>query len=339
MHTQALVAVARLFGSQVRYRVVAPSATFAAVADALRGVGARDLMHIPAQSRTTPWVRDALVVVHTPGGPAWAPAAALRRAGDAGIAAWAAGVDPQLTLRAALPVVGGNLVALGAHVFVGGRAGRLTPAPPGADWHRVTSAGPPVQGPWAGHGQPLYHLDLYFAAAGAPAAPVLLVGAVPSPSAGPAGRVRDEDGLRAALDAVAAELVREGFAVRRVPVLRIRDPDDGAPLLVTYTNVLLDERNGRPVAYLPRYGAVLPGLAVLDGEAAAVYHDLGYAVVWYEGPLRAMARAGAGLRCLVLETARGSRKTSSRGKLGGGQSSGSSTPPRGRTQIIGTPAA
>ncbi len=299
VHRLALAGVARLFGGQVRYRVVAPRETFAPIAEALRGAGAREVAHIPALARITPWVRDPVLVLRTPAGLAWAPAATLDRAGDTDIVSWAARADPALTTHPALPFAGGNLVMHGAHVFVGGPADALP-----ADWRAVAS-GTLTPGPWAGRGQPLYHLDLYFAVVGPPAAPVLVVGAVPPPSAGLPGGVRGENELRAALDAVATDLMREGFAVRRVPVLRIRDPDDGAPLLVTYTNVLLDQRAGRPVVYLPRYGGVLPGLAALDGAAAAVFHDLGYAVVWYEGPLRALARAGAGLRCLVLETARG----------------------------------
>lgn len=303
VHVQALAGVARLFGGGVRYRVAAPDGAFAPVADALRAAGARDLVHLPVTARLTPWVRDALFVLRGPAGRAFAPAD-LRRAGDSGLARWAARSDPALTLHPVLPLAGGNLVAYGAWAFAGGRS-----APhallPGTRWQAVGGSGPPVAGPWAGRGQPLYHLDLYLAAVGAPAAPVLLVGAVPEPAAVALRRVRGEDALRTALDGVAAQLARAGFAVRRVPVARVRDPDDGAPLLVTYANVLVDERAGTPVVYLPRYGAALPQLTDLDGEAAAVYHDLGYAVVWYEGPLRALARAGGGLRCLVLETARG----------------------------------
>lgn len=307
VHVQALAAVVRLLGSGVRYRVAAPDGAFGPVAEALRAAGARQVHHLPATARITPWVRDALFVLHGGNGLAWAPSA-LRRAGDASLAYWAARADSSLTLHPALALEGGNVVAYGRQVFVGGRSGaqaRARVGLPSLAWHAVTNPGPGVDGPWAGRRQALYHLDLYFAAAGSPSAPVLLVGAVPTASYDLPSRVRGEAGLRAALDATAMTLVRAGFPVRRLPVLRIRDPEDGAPLLITYTNVLLDERAGRPVVHLPRYGAVLTQLSTLDGAAAAVYHDLGYAVEWYEGPLRALARAGGGLRCLVLETARG----------------------------------
>lgn len=308
VHVQALAAVARVLGGAVRYRVVAPAPAFAPVGDALRAAGAQTVLHVPAPGPITPWVRDALFVLRMPTGLAWAPSGALRRAGDGAVAARAVHADPTITSHPSVPLEGGNVVAHGARVFVGGRAGRLAGARralPGMDWHAVTSAGVRADGPWAGRGQALYHLDLYLAAAGSADAPVLLVGAVPPPAAAPGARLPGENTLRAALDATAAQLELAGFAVRRVPVARVRDPDDGAPLLISYTNVLLDTRAGTPVVYLPRYGAVLAGLEALDGMAAAVYHDLGYAVVWYEGPLRALARAGGGLRCLVLETARG----------------------------------
>ena len=74
----------------------------------------------------------------------------------------------------------------------------------------------------------------------------------------------------------------------------------GAPLVplrdgisyVTYQNVVMEERDGRRVVYLPQYGC-----AALDAAGRAAYEREGFRVV--PVPAADVFRLGGSLRCLV----------------------------------------
>lgn len=71
-------------------------------------------------------------------------------------------------------------------------------------------------------------------------------------------------------DAVADACARAGYRVVRIPVVPGRD----TRAWLTYVNVLLDERDGRRVVYLPVYRHT----PALNAAAGAVWRDLGYEV-------------------------------------------------------------
>ena len=101
------------------------------------------------------------------------------------------------------------------------------------------------------------------------------------------------------LDALAQDFVNLGYEVFRVPAL-IPDLEPqlnasgqekpGYPFL-TYNNVLLEQRNGQAIVYLPQYG-----LRSFDAAAAKCWTDLGYEVKPIEG-FATSSMYGGSLRC------------------------------------------
>jgi N-dimethylarginine dimethylaminohydrolase len=75
---------------------------------------------------------------------------------------------------------------------------------------------------------------------------------------------------RARFDAVAAQCAAAGYRVVRIPVV----PGCDGRTWLTWVNVVMDQRGGRRIVYLPRYGKV----AALDAAAAEVWRGLGYEV-------------------------------------------------------------
>lgn len=71
-------------------------------------------------------------------------------------------------------------------------------------------------------------------------------------------------------DAVAAQCTAEGYEVTRLPTVLARD----GRTYLTYTNVLLDERDSRRIVYLPFY----QGAGALNAAARGVWEKLGYEV-------------------------------------------------------------
>jgi hypothetical protein len=72
------------------------------------------------------------------------------------------------------------------------------------------------------------------------------------------------------LDKVAAQLEREGYAVTRIPIV----PGTDGKTFLTYVNVIMDQRDGQRVVYLPQY----QGQDALNREAVRVWRALGYEV-------------------------------------------------------------
>lgn len=78
-----------------------------------------------------------------------------------------------------------------------------------------------------------------------------------------------QEALRTQYEAIAQELIDQGFTVHRLPMLQL-----DTEVLVTWTNVVLDHPlRGKPVAYVPKYG-----IRTLDEMAFATWKKLGFDV-------------------------------------------------------------
>lgn len=84
---------------------------------------------------------------------------------------------------------------------------------------------------------------------------------------------------------VAAELRAAGFKVHRVPALHAADAT-----LLTWTNVVMDQRDGRQIVYLPVYG-----IPHLDRRARSVWARLGFEVRLI--PSQELILHGGAVRC------------------------------------------
>jgi hypothetical protein len=96
---------------------------------------------------------------------------------------------------------------------------------------------------------------------------------------------------RAALDAVRAQLMKLGYRQVPVPYLVLDPARYGLFATITYTNGVIDVRDGRKTVYLPVYG-----LGALDEAATKAWAQLGYRVVAIDA-LGAAIHGGA-VRCL-----------------------------------------
>ena len=94
--------------------------------------------------------------------------------------------------------------------------------------------------------------------------------------------------LQDQFDNVAALAQRGGYKVYRVPAIA-NMPDQW---MITYNNILLDERNGRKVVYMPVY-AIPP----LDQVATAIYQGLGFEVRTVD--VSQVYNRGGALRCIA----------------------------------------
>lgn len=89
-------------------------------------------------------------------------------------------------------------------------------------------------------------------------------------------------------EAIAAQLTEYGYDVVRLPALA----DPGEEWMVTYNNVLMEERDGQRIVYMPVYD-----LPVLDQAAEAVYRSLGFEVHTID--VSQVFQHGGAVRCLV----------------------------------------
>ena len=101
-------------------------------------------------------------------------------------------------------------------------------------------------------------------------------------------RVRSFERVRAQLEAL-------GYRCTEVPLLLLDPPRTGSSLVLSYTNVIQDERDGARTVYLPTYR-----LPRLDRVAKRVWRGLGFRVVSVDalGP----ALQGGALHCLSQAT-------------------------------------
>lgn len=101
------------------------------------------------------------------------------------------------------------------------------------------------------------------------------------------------DPVQRRFDDVAAFMRRRGYRVYRLPAI-IDVPDES---MITYTNVIMDRRDGRRIIYMPIYH-----IPDLDDAAAALYHSLGFEVRTVD--VSEIYPLGGAVRCLVNVTQR-----------------------------------
>jgi len=102
------------------------------------------------------------------------------------------------------------------------------------------------------------------------------------------------------LDEIAVRMGRLGFAVGRLPAF----VDPAGAWMVTYNNVLIEERDGRKRVLMPVYG-----LPALDEVAARTYAAFGFEVATID--VTGLYDRGGALRCIVNVTRRRAPNTPS----------------------------
>jgi hypothetical protein len=101
------------------------------------------------------------------------------------------------------------------------------------------------------------------------------------------------DAWQEQFDAVAALMRENGYRVYRVPAIaNVLDQ-----WMITYNNVLMDQRDGQRIVYMPVYG-----VPSLDRAASAIYRGLGLEVRTVD--VSAVFERGGALRCIVNVTRR-----------------------------------
>jgi hypothetical protein len=154
-----------------------------------------------------------------------------------------------------------------------------------------------------------HHLDLVLSLTGkitAEGKPLLLL-ADPRSTLDPDGPRMP--GWAEQLDATAARLEADGFAVRRnqVPYLAHLDYAPN-PSLRAYNNVMLENAirtaKSRPLVWLPHFADLEPDLEAYDRANRATWETLGFEVVPVPG-WSALVRAGGALRCATKVLRRG----------------------------------
>lgn len=101
------------------------------------------------------------------------------------------------------------------------------------------------------------------------------------------------DSLQDQFDQVAEQLRKQGYRVYRLPAIA-NVPEQW---MVTYNNVILDERQGCRVVYMPIYG-----VPALDRAASRTYRRLGFEVNTVD--VSRLFESGGALRCIANVTAR-----------------------------------
>jgi len=244
----------------------------------------------------TTWCKDRFLVAQRGGGtslllvPDDDPAGEPLRRRDRLVSQALARSDPALrTIPAGLRFEGGDVVATRRHLFVSDLLYRRNAGIGRADFRRRLEAIFGLRVVWL-RGAPDHHISMY-------AMPfderTVVVG---DPSLGRRlavgeSAVSDADFSAAAAAPflrVARDLETLGFRVVRVPLV----PTRLARVYVTYTNVIIDQRRGRTVVYMPTYG-----LECLDAAAGRTWASLGAEVK--PVPVQAIYRFRGTIGCLV----------------------------------------
>jgi len=145
---------------------------------------------------------------------------------------------------------------------------------------------------------------------GDPSAAQVLVRSVPPTEIGLPGGIDFSEETQAAFDAVAHQCQQNGYCVVRIPVA----PASDGRTYLTYVNVILDDRDGRQVVYMPTFSHV----PRLNEAAASVWHSLGYQV--RPVPCDTCYQHFGSLRCLVNVLRRGRTSVGDRPKSTGDSS-------------------
>jgi len=215
---------------------------------------------------------------------------------------------------------GGNVVSNRRHVFIGANLLPDNPSIPGAELlERITEImGRPVVIVDDGEGGvPWCHVDMYLTPVdentmlvadvktGVDLAEALDDQVLLEEEADPAADEETSlDYIQRQLDGVARQMAQRGYSVQRIPAT----VDPLGDWMVTYNNVLMEEREGRRVAYVPRYR-----IPALDAEAVRIYRGLGFEVRSVD--VSQVYRWGGALRCLVNVTERRRSSITSNGAV------------------------
>jgi hypothetical protein len=202
---------------------------------------------------------------------------------------------------------GGNIVSNGHQVFVGmnvlaENAPKYRGLTPGA--LRTIAGRPLIFVRDANDDVPWCHVDMYMTPIGEDAVLVADVARGEALSDEAAALVDAEceaerspvvtsEYVQQQLDDVARLMARSGYRVYRVPAI----VDPFGDWMVTYNNVLMEERGGQRIVYLPMYR-----MPELDIEAALIYRRLGFEVKYID--VSELYLWGGALRCMVNVTQR-----------------------------------
>lgn len=265
----------------------------------------------------TCWSRDRWLALGRDGGPTTvlAPsaeaAAALwpQRAGDARIGDGLARALPRRVAaeRSALHFDGGDFVADDRTVFVASAVLRRNRQRTVADAAELVGRLEPLLGKRVVllHNSPDHHAGMFLMAVGSKTVvvgdPSLALPLLPSPSPdaapllGPGVTPDFTDATQERFDGVAGQCEAAGYRVVRIPVV----PGSDGRTYLTWLNVILDEREGRRIVYLPTYSHV----PALNAAAERIWRDLGREVRPVD--CSAVYRHYGTLRCLVNVLSRG----------------------------------
>ncbi len=182
-----------------------------------------------------------------------------------------------------LHVEGGNVVSSAKHVFLGANALSENaddggPLQVKLDIRRLLGRPPIFVGTSCGQ-VPWCHIDMYLTpfdnrtvlVASPSLGDEIMARVADSDDQSPAARAvldsaTDTDFLDAEYSEIVEKLSRLGFTLYRLPT--VASPEGG--WMLTYNNVLIDERDGRKIVYMPNYG-----IPAMDDVAAAIYTRLG----------------------------------------------------------------
>jgi hypothetical protein len=205
-------------------------------------------------------------------------------------------------LNASLCIEGGNVVANGRHVFVGldDLLRQFALDELATELTRLLGGEVVLLGASIGEA-PVYHADMYVTPiddchvlVASPEFGLSLLDASESCEGSSFAEIAERGlSLQPLLDAVATQLADLDYNVLRMPAV----VDEAGEWMITYNNVLMEEREGDRVVYMPVYDA-----PPLDLVAGAIYRSFGFEVRTID--VSRIYQRGGAVRCLVNVTRR-----------------------------------
>jgi len=272
----------------------------------------REVYLINVGCEVSPWARDRRIARYYP--ISGTPAASVVPADDAEYVTWQRNelALPRLlestepasgVLTSSVCIEGGNVVANVRDVFVGFDAAfeNIDIEELHHELKRVLGRRPILVGAAPGEA-PWWHVDMYLTpvddrtvlVASPSFAVTLLAQKAECGDVDPLlGCAEAGLAVQPALDAVAEQLASLDYTVLRLPAVI----DEAAEWMITYNNVLMEQRDGKRIVYMPIYH-----LPALDFVAEAIYRSLGFEVRTID--VSRIYECGGAVRCLVNVTRR-----------------------------------
>ena len=268
---------------------------------------------IPGWVDFTPWVQDTFLVRYDSGGPMLLASPEIRRpegSHDSDVAPFLGRALGWRVEMLPLGLEASNVLTDGRCVIVGADVVTAKPRASRRDLFAALRGDERVVTTPRGMVQPLPHEDLYITLAGnGPEGPLALVGSQ-RVAAAVRGRSFKSDEIEIALDAVARDMERLGYTVRRLPLEA--HTADHVPFRgwSSHNNALVEcvEAVGKVGnrVILPAFGTDGGSpLRELDAAAADVWSGAGFEVQFAEGPFHWLAKRQGSLRCLTKVLDRG----------------------------------